>query len=155
MALVLAAFSGCASSADNKQLNQKVSEETAVKETKDLQKTTTDVIQTAPGLSSEQRAQLTTIRDEVRESAAKLHTESLQLRSVLIKDVISADDHDAEIKLIKTRLKKIEDKRLENLFKAIDRANVVLGKQAAENQKMLEETLREDRMDAHIDSRGQ
>jgi hypothetical protein len=130
----------------SKKLDEKISEEKSVQQSADLDKEADTLFKNAPGLNEVQRAQLAKIRTNLQEKRADLHKESLQLRSVLIKDIVSSTEHVEEIKLIKNRLREIESKRLDILFDSIDQANHTLGKYAAEHQKEMEDTLREDRM---------
>ena len=58
----------------------------------------------------------------------ELTEQSLKLRSLMIKEIASANDNSDEIQLIKERLRKNEDKRLTVLFKAADDATGIVGK---------------------------
>jgi nitrogen regulatory protein PII-like uncharacterized protein len=145
LVLVLAGISGCASSKENTKLNEKVSEENSVKSSDDFQKEANSIIEKAPGLTPEQRAKLLAIRQEMTSKRIALKEESRQLRTVLIKDIVSKENTETEMSLIKERLRKIEDERLTILFAAIQKANEALGNAAFEHQKELEATLRDDR----------
>jgi hypothetical protein len=143
--LALSLVSACAN-APSKKLDEKISQEGSVQQNADLDKEADTLFKNAPGLNDVQRAQLAKIRISLQARRADLHKESLQLRSVLVKDIVSGTEHVEEIKLIKNRLREIESKRLDILFDSIDQADHVLGKYAAEHQKEMEDTLREDRM---------
>ena len=144
--LLLLTIAAACANAPSKKLDEKVSEEKNVQQSADLDKEAGNIFKTAPGLTATQRAQLEQIRTDLVAKRDDLHKESLQLRSVLVKDIVSSTEHVEEIKIIKNRLREIEDKRLDVLFDSIDKMNHVLGKYAAEHQKEMEDTLREDRM---------
>jgi hypothetical protein len=144
IAILSLAIGACASKQD-KKLTAKVSEEKSIQSNAELTSQANDTIKNSPNLNDEQKSKLMALRAEMTTQSNALRDESFKLRSVLIKDLISKDEHVNEVKLIKARLRKIEDQRLDVLFGAIDQANIILGKYAAEHQKMLEQTLRDDR----------
>src|SRR5439155_657173 len=79
----------------------------------------------------DQRAQLFSIRDQARADLENLRLESLKLRSVLIKDIVSSKYNPAEIELIKSKLRGVEDERISTLFRAIRKSNLTLGRFAS------------------------
>ena len=72
-----------------------------------------------------------------------MNKKSLELRSVLLKDILSTNYNHKEVGLIKNRMKKLEEKRLTMIFDALDKANVIMGRQASENHLLMQELLRE------------
>lgn len=136
----------CATSKSNQALNEKVSEEKSVQTRDQLNAEVKQTIDNNTAISPEKKAQLEAIRADYLTKSDDLYKESIKLRSVLIKDIASQQEHVGEIKLIKARLREIADKRLTLLFKAIDDSNVALGKLAALHEREMQDMMREDRM---------
>lgn len=127
---------GCASKQE-KQLQEKLGAETAVKSNADL-RAEADKLLTAPGLTEQQRKQLTDLRADTYNKTSKLHQESLRLRSVLIKDLAAPNYNEREVELIKKKIKKNENERLSVMFDAITAANQILGHHP-DAQKIMED----------------
>lgn len=135
----LSLLTSCSHGALNKQLDEKISEESAIKTRSDLQAETADLFEKAPGLSAVQRVQLVALRNNTRSESDRLRLESLKLRSVLVKDLISEKYNEAEVELIKKRIKANEQQRLSVLFGAVEKANTILGHIAPKNQNLIHE----------------
>ena len=131
---------GCATSAD-KRVDAQVSKQGAIQTNQDLRAETKNVIEETPGLTTDQRAKLTSLRIQTQSEMSALNNESLQLRGALVENVFSKHERRAEIKTIQSRLKKIEDKKLDLTFKAVDKAYTILGKQAVDNQRLMNEMI--------------
>ncbi|MBI3556267.1 MAG: hypothetical protein HY074_08385 [Deltaproteobacteria bacterium] len=130
-------FQGCAHGGLDKRLDAKLSGENTVKARADLQAEAGQLIEAAPGLSADQRSNLTALRETVRTQTDAIRERSLKLRSVLIKDLMSASYDEDEVELVKERIKNLEDQRLSALFNAVERANAILGRQASANQQIV------------------
>ncbi len=128
IAVVSAAFSGCASNQLNQDLDAKLANEGEIRSRQDLQSQATQLIESEPALSGDQKAKLMNLRDATHTQMEELTEQSLKLRSLMIKEIASANDNSDEIQLIKERLRKNEDKRLTVLFKAADDATGIVGK---------------------------
>lgn len=129
----------CAHSTTEKKLDEKMSQETAVKSRLDLSTEATQMINEAVGLSDDQKSKLLALRDSMREQNDSFTSQSLKLRSVLIRDLISADYDAKEVALIKKKIKALESKRVSALFDAIEKANAILGREAMANQKIIQD----------------
>jgi hypothetical protein len=136
---------GCATSADRK-LDQKVNAQNSASTPQDLRTEVKDAIAETPGLTDAQKSALTTLRINTQKEIKALNVESIKLRSVLIENVFAKKTNDDEVKRIKSRLRKIEDKKLDLTFKAVDKSYTILGKQAVNNQKMMDEMVNDPRM---------
>ena len=134
-ALVLALV-GCSST--EKKVDQAMADQSQVKSQADLRAHADSMIATTPGLSDDQRSKLTQLGDSTRAKLDNVRTESLQLRSALIHNVI-ASYNKSEVYAMKRRMKKLEDKRLSIIFNAVDEANKILGRQAQSNAKLFDE----------------
>ena len=132
------ALMGCSSKSVNHQIDTKMSQETTVTTTGDLSNQAQETIETTPGLSADQRTQLISLRDKMRDQIKGLNDESIKLRSLLIQDVVSADNHGREVSAVKRRLKKVENKKLSVIFDGIDQADTILGKNTAQRQAVMD-----------------
>ena len=132
----LSLLQGCASTTQ-KKLDEKLSMEKEVPTQAELSKEAGQLIEKAPGLSAEQRAKLASVRDKLQREITAMRDESLKLRSILLKDVISANYDQDEVNLIKQRLESVEKKRLSTIFDSIREANAILGHQAPEHERII------------------
>jgi PBP1b-binding outer membrane lipoprotein LpoB len=139
LTLAALALQGCAHSAAERHVDQEVAQETAVKSRSDIGAEAGALIQTAPGLSDDQRARLSAVRASTHAQLDELGAQSLKLRALLVKDLISTDYNEDEVELIKKRIKKLENKRLSVIFGAVEQTNSILGREAAANRRMMDE----------------
>ena len=139
MVLLLSALvlQGCAHSKTQEALDKKLTEEVTVSNPQELADEAQSLIATAPGLSESQREQLSGLRTTTSSRMGELQDKSLRLRSQLIKDTISKSYNAKEVSLIKKRLKEVESKRLSLIFDTVDKANRILGRQAAESGSLV------------------
>jgi uncharacterized membrane protein len=131
---------GCASTQTEKQLDEKISQEPALNQA-DLAKETKTQIDTATGITENQRTQLTELRRATNRQTKEISEESLKLRSVLVKELISPN-YDADmVSLIEKKLRKLEDKRLSVIFNAVEKVNDILGRQAQLREPVVRDFL--------------
>ena len=135
---LLVIMSGCAHAQLEKKVDDKVAQETLVKTRTDLRVESGDLIQTAPGLSDDQRQSLNRLRVETAGQLDSLSLGSLKLRAILIHDLLETPYDEDEVELIKERLTKIEDQRLTTMFSAVTKANQILGRQALQNHALVD-----------------
>lgn len=120
---------GCATQAEKKEIEREVAAETNITSQADLDQQSSQLIETAPGLTDAQRAELISLRESTRMKTEALNQESLRLRSLLVKDMLS-DNYDlSKAQLLKNKIKKAEEKKLSNFLDAVSKANRILGKQ--------------------------
>lgn len=141
--LVLAclAFTSCTSKETKKELDTKLEQEPNSMRQTDVQAEASRLIETTPGLSDEQRKNLISLRNSIQSEMAEINQQSLELRSVLIKDVMDSKVKIAEIDLIKSRLRKVETKKLNVLFGAVDKAEKILGRDNLRSAKIFDEFM--------------
>lgn len=137
------AAAGCASSG-SRELDQKISQEPPVESRRQVQTEADQKIATDSQLTPDQKARLSALRTSVSAQLDDVSRQSLKLRSVLIEEILSPNYSLEEVSLIKSRLKKLEDKRLSLMFDGVDEANKILGRHAPQNRRMIRELL-EDR----------
>jgi len=138
--VLLVVMIGCASTR-NKVLDEKISKESAISSRADLQAEAKSSVDNDVNLSAEQKEKLTKLRVSISSQLDKINKESLELRSVLMKDVLSSKYNRKEVSMIKNRMRKLEDRRLSTIFDGADKANVILGRQADQNLHVMREFL--------------
>src|SRR5690242_6598167 len=97
----LIALQGCAHSSAERRLDDKLSHEMALESRQQLGSETETLIETAPGLTDSQRQRLLSLRESLRAQSGRMREESLKLRLVLAKALVSQDYDAGEVELIK------------------------------------------------------
>ena len=139
-------FQHCAHTEVEKQLDRKVAAETQVRTTQALEKETGLLVENAPGLTPVQRQKLLNLRDGTRTQMDRLQEDSLKLRAILIKDILSPQYNENEVDLVKNRIRSVEKKRLSLIINKIEKANEILGREAESHSPVVRNMLRgEDR----------
>lgn len=144
--LILSPFTlmqGCASIHTEKKLESKLSLRTEVKTWAELRSRILHLIEAAKGLSEEQKTKLLSLHDMNRTLTEKLSAESIQLRSILVEDLISPQDEYDEVALIKKRIKVLEERRLSLFFDTIEQARLIMGRDTARNRKVMQDFMHE------------
>lgn len=138
-ALLLAAvlvLGGCATESVNQKLDKEMAQENSVKNRDDLHVEATQDLKSAR-VSLEQRAKLEKLRNTFAAQDNEIRNNSLKLRAVLVKELLSAKYDPNEIDLIKNRMWDLENKRLSLIYGAIDEANKILGHFEPEDKKFI------------------
>lgn len=131
---------GLASCAHNSErIDAQVAKEQVSKQSE--LRTEADVELKNANLTQEQKLKLNALKESTQKQLAAMQSESLKLRSVLIKTVLATDYKANDIRLVKKKLKKVEDKRLAVMFDAVDEANKILGRDASDREIMLSNFL--------------
>jgi hypothetical protein len=127
--LALAALSqGCASSAQNKALDQKVAEQQDVTSNRSLEKKQNELLSHVSNLNEGQRAKLAALRDSSHNKLAAIQAESVKVRAVLIRELLAEKPSSKEVSAAKKRLKKLSDDRLDTIFDAANQTNEIIGR---------------------------
>ena len=135
------AFVGCAHTSADRQLDQKVAAESGIKTTADLKQEANRELSAAQGLTQQQKDELLKLRDAIQATDRETWEQTLQLRAVLIKDMLSPKYSQAEVNRIQGRMRKLENRRLSMQFEAIDKANKILGHERRMDAKDLNDLL--------------
>lgn len=128
---------GCASNEVEQRLDEKLAQETQIKHRDDLRAESKNLIDSAQGLTAGQKTELTQLRKATTAEMDKITNDSLRLRSILIKDIMSPNYNAKEVDLIKRRLQDVEDKRVDLMMDAADKANKIMGHEAEQNEKLI------------------
>ncbi len=135
-------LSACSNVALEKDIDRRVSQETEVKTRADLTSETSTILEKSKDIKEEQKVKLSELRNSTRRQIDENWQQSLRLRSVLIKELVSKDYNDTAVDLIKKRLKDLDSKRLFITFDAVDQANKILGRQARMNDDVMYDFIR-------------
>lgn len=138
LALIGSIFTSC-STANNRKLDDKLFNETNVNSRSDLRTEAKSSIDNAVNLTNDQKEKLTELRRSVNRQSDEFNQQSLELRAILLRDLLSAQYNPQEISLIKSRMRKLESRRLSLIFDAADKANIILGREAAINHAIMGE----------------
>ena len=128
------ALQGCAHSALETRVDNEVAQESRIKTSSDLRAESAHLIQSAPNLTLDQRSKLTNLRAATEIQIDLARAQSLKLRSVLMKDLISTHYDADEVALIKQKMRDLENKRLSVTFNAVEEANTIMGHGLIENR---------------------
>jgi hypothetical protein len=130
------ALSGCASNA-SKKVDSKVSQENGVQTRKALQAEAQSLIEHDAELTTDQKSRLSILSSSLSQQLDAMNLESVKLRSVLVKEVLSPDYQISEVEVIKGRMRGLESRRVDLMFSGIEQANVILGRGPADNRRVL------------------
>lgn len=134
----------CANKSTEKNLETKVSQEPNVEGTSELRTTTAILIENSK-FSPDKKTQLQSLHLKASAEMQAYREELLKLRSILIKDVFSNNYNKSEVALIQKKIRNLEDKRLALMFKTIDTANGILGREnrAQEELRLMDRMIGE------------
>lgn len=137
MLSILLTLAACANPSIEKEVNDKISQESEIKTRADLTADTKSSIENAKGVTLEQKSQLLSLRESTNQQIESNWQESLKLKSILIQDLVANEYNEREVELLKGKLQKLETKRLSIMFSAVDRASKILGHQARLNKDIM------------------
>ncbi len=136
LSFILMLVGGCAwQKREQQELDVKVAEE-PVKTQADLESQSRQIIEGAGHLTLEQKQALLELRSSNRKQSEALREESSKLRAVLLTEITAEKLDQAQVSLIKKRIKKNEDQRLNLVFGSVAKANRILGRPSAENRQL-------------------
>ncbi len=143
--LTLLFLASCSSrKIEQAKIDEKISNETSVTDGKSLGATVNEVIQSSATLNEKQKAELEKLFNETKAKNSALMEESYKLRSVLIKELLSADVNAKQVKLLKKDIKKNESVRLKSTLTAIDKISIIVSKDP-DNSKFIDHMMQMDR----------
>jgi hypothetical protein len=134
-------LSACAHTEAERRIDEKLAAESPVANRQQLSSNAGSLIASAPDLSAEQRAELIQLRDSTARKTDELRARSFKLRELLVSEVIASTYDDTEVSLVKKRLEATENERLQAIFTAVDKANAILGRQAALHPEIMTDVI--------------
>ncbi|HEX7675824.1 MAG TPA: hypothetical protein VF412_16725 [Bdellovibrio sp.] len=138
--IALALTAGCAQKTIEK-VNNEVATAPAVKNTSQLRQEAQDLIEKS-NLSPEIKTQLLALKASSSQQMQGLREESLKLRALLIKTVLSPNYNKKEVDVIHSKIRKNQNQYLAVMFDTVDKANGILGRETKadeQNERMMEE----------------
>ncbi|MFZ4713235.1 MAG: hypothetical protein ACOYL6_05975 [Bacteriovoracaceae bacterium] len=125
--LALCLMVSCASKQE-KKLEKEIADVPAVSSYEQIEKSVEKNIENSTNLTPEQKTALLALHTETQASIKKYREDSLKLHQILATEIGKADYSQKKVDLIKKRLTKANKERLKITFKAIDKANKILGR---------------------------
>lgn len=129
-AFIATAFllSACAAHQAEKKVDEQVRQEPGVFSQQEIAEKSHDIILNHPTLTDKQRAEMKELFAEVYRKNIILRSEIGKLKGVFFKTLFSRDRKDAEMKVLKKRLLTANEKKMELMLDALDKAYAILGK---------------------------
>ena len=121
-----------------KEIEKKVSQEANINTQSDLNAESEKVLESAKGITEEQRAKLIALREKTRSLTQEQSKESLRLKAVLMKELLASDYNRQEVNMIKNKIQKVENKKISILVDAIKETNSILGRRTRANDDRFE-----------------
>lgn len=143
LVLLMSLAVGCAGNkAAREEVKQKVSQE-HVAGGRDFFNRILEIINTSETLNTDQKQKLRGLISEVGQKNKALFQESFKLRSVLLQELVSANVHQKEVRILKKKIKQTESERIANIFTAIDKVSAIVSKDPG-REKIMQEFLQID-----------
>lgn len=128
-----------------KSLDERIAEEQITDGAEALREETAQNIQNDPDLSANQKTKLLDLQKATTEKMRQLHIDSLKLKSVLSKSLFGPDYNERDIQILKRRIVKNDNKKLDVMFEALDEAKKILGKNGRDHAYLMNQLLSIDR----------
>ena len=135
-----AGYIGCSGKSLDTQLTENLATTPSVQNSAELASRTNDLIDQSQ-ISESQKIKLKKLGESTSQQLHLSYENSLKLRSLLIKEVLSKKYSRDEVHLLQRKIKKNEDKRLALMFDTIDKVNGILGREthSEEAQRMIDQ----------------
>lgn len=147
-----ALLQSCGTTKAQRSVEEKLAAEPPISDQATLADKEQQTIESATNLTEDQKAQLNALRQSAREKSAQIEEQSLKLRDILVKDLVAAN-YDSkksnEVRTIKSKIVKLNRERTNLTLDSIEKAQKILGRQAKDNQMMMNNFLQRD-----FDNRG-
>lgn len=128
LGLVSLAIGACSTETKKeKEIDQKVSQETAVGLPGEAAANGRDAIESSKGLTAEQKEKIHAIMNKTQVEVQNLRIETNQLKATLFKSFADGTYKPADIAILKKRLTKIESKKMDAMFSSLEQVQKILG----------------------------
>lgn len=125
---------GCSHAAE-REIDKQVKAQPAVIKRTDVIAEGETLIEKSPNLTDPQRTKLRQLWHDSKSQSDDLATSSLQLRSVLVKDLVATPYDEKEVSLVKTKLARVEQDRLSVFLKGVRETNRILGRWGSADER--------------------
>ncbi len=139
LATLILFMTGCAHRTEQ-AVSQKVQQEQPLRNERDLQSRMDQELQRS-SLNAAQKAEIYKLREATRQDQSALHDESLRLRSVLAKEMLSPHYNRNEVQVLQKKLRKNEMRQLSLVFDSVEKVNKIIGRETdlEFRQRMMDE----------------
>ena len=120
----------CVGNAVDRRLDEKLARQSEIRSPLELEAKASTLLEATPGLTSEQKEALRSLRASVQEKLRANNSNALKLSAILVEDLLDPGNHAAEIESLKARLRQLARERIELTFDAVNQANDALGRNA-------------------------
>lgn len=124
---LLTGLFGCASTAE-KQVQKEVAEQKAIETPAQAAASGRFAIRFSDKLSETQKTQFLNLMSRVQDQMTVLRTQEGQLKAALFQSLADGRYNQSEISVFKSKLKKLENKKLDIMFASLDEVRGILGK---------------------------
>ena len=128
MAITFAASLGCQTAAQ-KNVDTKVANESGTYTEKDMSKKVKDIFSNNEKLSQKQRTDLLVLHSKTTAEVQKIRFEMGKLKGVFLKNLIANETNDSELNIVKKKLVKLNDQKMDVMFDSMSSAKKILGKE--------------------------
>ena len=142
LTILALALYGCFGT-ENVNLQRKLANEESIDTREELRNRVDQHIISAPDLTEMQKKDLNELFSEGRTQADQIRVESSKLKSILIKDMLSADYDPVEGHLIKRKLSQLKASESDLGVNIMLRANKILGPLNKQHPEILTDPLRD------------
>jgi hypothetical protein len=143
LAGTLLLLGSCATHRAEKDVATELEKAPAVQSRAELSRQISQEIEASKDLSDAQKKQLLDLREKTANDSAQIRQENLKLQALLSDEILSKNYNPAEVKVIETKMRKLEDQRLSSLFGSVEKANLILGRKTADNEFLLNHLIRQ------------
>jgi len=125
-------LTSCASHRAQERVSENLEKEDGVYNQQEIAERTHNIILNHPSMTDQQREQMRKLFADVFGQTIQLRSEIGKLKGVLFKTLFDKGDHKAELKIIKSKLLAINQKKMDLMLDALDKSIVILGKENLE-----------------------
>jgi hypothetical protein len=125
--LAILNLAACAHGEIERRIDERLSRIDSVNTPEELQLKTAQLINLTPGLTRTQRWELAALQDSTRTKIEVVQKKALNLRVLLIEELVSVQFDPQEVDAIKRRIVATDKERLDITFNALELASSVLG----------------------------
>ncbi len=127
--LAIVAIAGCSSSQNlrKQEIDRAVRAEPAISSPEEIANRAVEILSNAPGITLQQRADLSRIYTEAYLENYSIRTEIGKTTSLLFKVIASKNYKSSEVTQLKNKIRDLDHLRLKKAFKALDDIQAVVG----------------------------
>lgn len=121
-------LTACAGQEANKTVDENLKREAGIFNQQEIADRTHDIIMNHPSLTEKQRGEMQELFAEVYRKNILLRSEIGKLKGVLFKTLFNPNRKETELAVIKKRLLAANEKKMDTMLDALDKASKIIGK---------------------------